>query len=67
MNEFCLRNQRAKTKLEADLKETARLQEEERKKIEIENEKNLVELIKEINSQIFQSEIKNEAENHMSL
>ena len=51
INEYCLRNQRAKTKQDDELKEKAR-QDEELRQIQIENEKQLGELVKGISSQI---------------
>lgn len=52
IHEYCMRNKRLQNQQEAEMLERARVQELERKKNELENEKRLVELINEINSQL---------------
>lgn len=52
MNEYCLRNQRTQAVLEAERVEKAREQAEERRQLQIENERQLLELVKEINTQV---------------
>lgn len=52
INEFCMRNKREQNERESQLVELNRLKEEERKKIELENEKKLVELLNELNTQL---------------
>lgn len=55
LNEYCLRNQRTQARKEAERAELARQQAEERRLLQIENEKQLLELVKEINTQVNQN------------
>ena len=52
LNDYCLRNQRTQAVLEAERAEKAKEQAEERRKLQIENERQLLELVKEINTQV---------------
>lgn len=52
MNEYCLRNQKEQRDLEAERAKKAREQAEERRQLQIENERQLLDLVKEINNQV---------------
>jgi hypothetical protein len=67
INEFCMRNKREQSERESQLVELSRLREEERKRSELENEKKLVELLNELNTQLESENMNNKEDAKLGL